>query len=242
MDLHGKRALVTGATSGIGRATAEALAREGATALVSGRDEARGRAVVAAIVADGGSAELVPGDLSTSEGVASLLARAGRVDVLVNDAGVFPGGATHEIADGAFDEAFAVNVKAPFFLTAALAPKMAANGGGAIVNVTTMVAEFGMPGLSVYGASKAALALLTKVWAAEYGPQGVRVNAVSPGPTRTPGTEAMGEGFDQIVGTIPAGRAAEAQEIADAIVFLASDRASYINGAVLPVDGGRLAV
>jgi NAD(P)-dependent dehydrogenase (short-subunit alcohol dehydrogenase family) len=119
---------------------------------------------------------------------------------------------------------------------------MAANGGGAIVNVTTMVAEFGMPGLSVYGASKAALALLTKVWAAEYGPQGVRVNAVSPGPTRTPGTEAMGEGFDQIVGTIPTGRAAEAREIADAIVFLASDRASYINGAVLPVDGGRLAV
>ena len=119
---------------------------------------------------------------------------------------------------------------------------MAERGHGAIVNVTTMVAEFGMPGLSTYGASKAATALLTKAWAAEYGPHGVRVNAVSPGPTRTPGTEAMGDGFTQIVGTIPLGRAAEPDEIAQAIVFLASDRASYLNGAVVPVDGGRLAV
>src|ERR671914_748541 len=115
---------------------------------------------------------------------------------------------------------------------------MAARGHGAIVNVTTMVAEFGMPGLSTYGASKAATALLTKAWAAEYGPHGVRVNAVSPGPTRTPATDAMGDGFAQIVGTIPLGRAAEPDEIAQAIVFLASDRASYLNGAVVPADGG----
>jgi NAD(P)-dependent dehydrogenase (short-subunit alcohol dehydrogenase family) len=94
----------------------------------------------------------------------------------------------------------------------------------------------------VYGASKAAAALLTKAWAAEYGPQGVRVNAVSPGPTATPGTDAMGAGFDAIVSTIPLGRAAAPEEIAEAIVFLASDRASYLNGAVVPVDGGRVAV
>ena len=133
-----------------------------------------------------------------------MIQQAGEVDILVNNAGVFPGGATHEIDERTFDETFAVNVKAPFFLTAALAPRMAERGHGAIINITTMVAEFGMPGLSVYGASKAATALLTKAWAAEYGPHGVRVNAVSPGPTRTPGTDAMGEGFTQIVGTIPA--------------------------------------
>ncbi|HEX4115028.1 MAG TPA: SDR family oxidoreductase [Solirubrobacteraceae bacterium] len=242
MDLAGKRALVTGATSGIGRATAEALGREGAVVLVSGRDERRGRQVVAAIVDAGGEAELLRADLSSSEGVAKVIDEAGEVDILINNAGVFPGGPTHEIDEDTFDRAFAVNVKAPFFLTAAFAPEMAARGHGAIVNVTTMVAEFGMPGLSVYGASKAATALLTKAWAAEYGPQGVRVNAVSPGPTSTPGTDAMGDSFAQIVDTIPLGRAADPEEIAQAIVFLASDRASYLNGAVVPVDGGRLAV
>ena len=137
---------------------------------------------------------------------------------------------------------FDVNVKAPFFLTAAIAPQMAQRGEGAIINVTTMVAEFGMAGLSVYGASKAAAALLTKAWAAEYGPQGVRVNAVSPGPTRTPGTAAMGDGFEQLAATIPFGRAADPAEIAAAIVFLASEGASYVNGAIVPVDGGRVAV
>ena len=242
MSLENKRALVTGATSGIGRATAEALAREGAVVLVSGRDLERGGEVVDGIRHAGGAAELLPGDLATPGGVAAVLDQAGEVDILVNNAGVFPGGPTHEISGAAFDEAFAVNVRAPFFLTAALAPKMAERGTGAIVNVTTMVAEFGMPGLSVYGASKAATALLTKAWAAEYGPSGVRVNAVSPGPTHTRGTDGMGDGFAQIVGTIPMGRAAEPDEIADAIVFLASDRASYLNGAVVPVDGGRLAV
>ena len=125
---------------------------------------------------------------------------------------------------------------------AAIAPKMVARGGGTIINVTTMAAEFGMPGLSAYGASKAAVALLTKAWAAEYGTKGVRVNAVSPGPTTTPGTDAMGDGFAAIVSTIPLGRAADPKEIAETIVFLASGRASYVNGAMLHVDGGRVAV
>ena len=109
-------------------------------------------------------------------------------------------------------------------------------------NVTTMAAEFGMPGLSAYGASKAAVKLLTKTWAAEYGPKGVRVNAVSPGPTNTRGTDAMGDGFAAIMSTISLGRVANSNEIAEAIVFLASGRASYINGATIHVDGGRVAV
>jgi NAD(P)-dependent dehydrogenase (short-subunit alcohol dehydrogenase family) len=119
---------------------------------------------------------------------------------------------------------------------------MVARGGGTIINVTTMVAEFGMAGLSAYGASKAALVLLTKAWAAEYGPSGVRVNAVSPGPIITPGTEAMGDGFAATVSTIPLGRAGNPKEIAETIVFLASGRASYVNGAIIHVDGGRGAV
>ncbi|HEY2543384.1 MAG TPA: SDR family NAD(P)-dependent oxidoreductase [Gaiellaceae bacterium] len=241
-ELAGKRALVTGGTSGIGRATAEALAREGANVLISGRSDARGAEVVAAIEEAGGEAEFVRADLEKVDDVRALAERAADVDVLVNNAGVFPAGLTHEISEESFDEAFAVNVKAPFLLTAAIAPRMAERGSGSIVNVTTMVAEFGMAGLSAYGASKAAAALLTKAWAAEYGPSGVRVNAVSPGPTSTPGTDAMGDGFAAIVSTIPLGRAAAPEEIAATIVFLASERASYLNGAVIPVDGGRVAV
>jgi NAD(P)-dependent dehydrogenase (short-subunit alcohol dehydrogenase family) len=105
-----------------------------------------------------------------------------------------------------------------------------------------MVASFGFPGLALYSSTKAALELLTKTWAAEYGPQGVRVNAVAPGPTRTPGTEPMGEGLDQIATTLPLGRPARAQEIANAALFLGSNEASDINGAILAVDGGRTAV
>jgi NAD(P)-dependent dehydrogenase (short-subunit alcohol dehydrogenase family) len=240
--LEGRSALVTGGTSGIGRAAAEALAGAGVSVRISGRSEERGREVVRAIQATGGEAEFVRADLASAEDVRALAAGASDIDILVNNAGVFPAGLTHELPEASFDEAFAVNVRAPFFLTAAIAPQMAARGAGAIVNVTTMVAEFGMAGLSAYGASKAAVALLTKAWAAEYGPQGVRVNAVSPGPTSTPGTDAMGDGFAAIVSTIPLGRAADPEEIAEAIVFLASDRASYLNGAVIPVDGGRVAV
>jgi len=241
-DLSGKRALVTGGTSGIGRATAQALAREGARVLISGRSGARGAEVVAAIKAGGGAAEFVRADLNSPDDVRALAQRAAEVDILVNNAGVFPAGATHELSEAALDETFAVNVKAPFLLTAVIAPKMVARGGGTIINITTMAAEFGMPGLSAYGASKAALALLTKAWAAEYGPKSVRVNAVSPGPTTTPGTDAMGEGFAGIVSTIPLGRAAAPEEIAETVVFLASRRASYVNGAILHVDGGRVAV
>ena len=123
-----------------------------------------------------------------------------------------------------------------------LAPLMAKRGKGAIVNVSTMVADYGVPGMSLYASSKAAINLLTKAWAAEYGPSGVRVNAVSPGPTRTEGTQAMGEALDQLAAQAPAGRPARPDEIAEAIVFLATDRASFIHGVTLPVDGGRTAV
>jgi NAD(P)-dependent dehydrogenase (short-subunit alcohol dehydrogenase family) len=197
---------------------------------------------VSAIESAGGRASFIGADLSNLDDVRRLADRVGDVDVLVNNAGAFPAGSTADTDEEAFDLAFDINVKAPFFLTGAIAPRMASNGGGAIINVSTMVANIGMAGLAAYGASKAAIELLTKAWTDEYGPHGVRVNAVAPGPTRTPASESMGEGFDQLASTLPAGHAARPDEIAAAVAFLASEEASFIYGAVLPADGGRVAV
>lgn len=242
-----KTALITGSTSGIGRATAEILATRGMHVIVSGRDAARGDAVVAGIRAAGGRSDFVRADLRDAASAAGLATEAlrlggGAVDVLVNSAGIFPFGPTADTTEDGFDTVYALNVKAPYFLVAALAPGMAERGAGSIVNVTTMVAEFGASGMGLYGSTKAALVLLTKSWAAEFGPAGVRVNAVSPGPTRTEGTAAMGEALDQLAAAGPAGRPGTAHEVAEAIAFLASDAASFIHGAVLPADGGRIAV
>jgi NAD(P)-dependent dehydrogenase (short-subunit alcohol dehydrogenase family) len=242
MSFTGKTVLVTGATSGIGRAAAERFGSAGAQVIVTGRDQTRGTDVVQTIESGGGQARFIAADLSAPGGVEELAEAVGAVDVLVNSAGIFPFGPSHEIAISDVRAVLEFNVVAPFGLVAALVPGMVARGTGAIVNVSTMVASFGMPGMSAYGASKAALVLLTKAWAAEYGPAGVRVNAVAPGPTHTPGTEPMGDAIDQLGATTPLGRAAEANEIASAIVFLASEEASYINGAILPADGGRVAV
>ncbi len=246
-NLTGKTALVTGSTSGIGRATADKLAAAGARLVISGRDRTRGEAAVAAIRAAGGDADFIAAELTDVTSVRNLATRAreiggGHVDILVNNAGFAPFGPTADVTADQIDSVTAVNVKAPFLLVAELAPGMVANGSGAIVNVSTMVANFGMPGMALYGSSKAALQLLTKAWAAEFGPHGVRVNAVSPGPTRTEGTVAMGAGLDQLAATTPAGKPADADDVADAIVFLVSDLARHIHGAVLPVDGGRIAV
>ncbi|QRP44835.1 SDR family NAD(P)-dependent oxidoreductase [Amycolatopsis sp. FDAARGOS 1241] len=245
-ELSGTTALVTGATSGIGRATAVALAKLGAHVLVSGRDAGRGERVVQEIVAAGGQGAFLASDLADAESARDLASRAlavtGHVDVLVNSAGIFPFGPTAETTEPDFDSVYSLNVKAPYFLVAALAPAMAKRGKGSIVNVSTMVAEFGAAGMGLYGSSKAALELLTKSWSAEYGPSGVRVNAVSPGPTRTEGTADMGEGLDNLASLAPAGRPATPDEIAAAIVFLITGGASFIHGAVLPVDGGRVAV
>jgi len=240
-------ALITGATSGIGRAAADKLARAGVHVVVVGRNAERGEKTIAAIRAEGGKADFISSDLRNAASARAVARKAvelgdGHVDILINNAGIFPFGPTHEMSEQSFDEVYALNVKAPYFLVAELAPLMAQRGKGAIVNVSTMVADYAAVGLSLYGSSKAAINLLTKGWAAEYGPKGVRVNAVSPGPTRTEGTAAMGDGLQQLAAQAPAGRPAAPEEIAEVIVFLASDRASFIHGTVLPVDGGRTAV
>ena len=247
IDLNGKTALVTGSTSGIGRATALRLAAAGAHVIVSGRNAERGDVTVGSIRDASGTADFVAADLLDAGSVRALAARArelggGRVDILVNNAGIFPFGSTPETTDDDIDAAVAVNLKAPFLLVAELAPGMVEAGSGAIVNVTTMVASFGLSGMALYGSTKAALQLLTKAWAAEFAGQGVRVNAVSPGPTRTEGTEVMGDGLDQLAAATPAGHPGTADDVAHAILFLVSDAAAHIHGVILPVDGGRLAV
>ena len=242
MTLRGKTVLVTGGTSGIGRAVADLLASRGADVIVTGRDPSRGDEVVEAITVAGGKARFIPADLANFEDLRRLADAAKDVDVLVNNAGVFPGGPTDQTTEADFDVTFDVNVKAPFFLTAVIAPRMAAKGGGSIVNISTMAATIGMSGLAAYAASKAAIESLTKAWTAEYAAQGVRVNTVAPGPTRTAASAAMGEVFDVLASSTPAGRGATPEEIANAVGFLASDEASFIYGAILPADGGRVAV
>jgi len=240
-------ALVTGGTSGIGRAVANKLAQTGIHVLVVGRNVERGEKTIAEIRARGGQADFISSDLRDASSARQVARRAvelghGQVDILINNAGVYPFGPTHETTEESFDKVYSLNVKVPYFLVAELAPLMAKRGKGAIVNLSTMVADYGASGMSLYGSSKAAINLLTKVWTAEYGHSGVRVNAVSPGPTRTEGTDAMGEGLERLAAEAPAGRPATADEIAEAIVFLATDRSSFIQGAKLAVDGGRTAV
>jgi len=241
-----RRALVTGATSGIGRAIAEALAAQGMHVLVTGRDGRRGEEVVAAIRSARGHADFVGADLASADSVLSLAGQAdkrlGGVDILVNNAGIYTFGPSTAETAVSFDAMYDTNVKAPLLLTGKLAPAMAARGWGRIVNLTTMVAYFGMAGAALYGSSKAALQLLTQAWAAEYGPSGVTANAIAPGPVRTPGTAGMGDALEQIGKTVPAGRVGTPAEIAAVAVFLTSEAASYVNGATVAVDGGRVAV
>ncbi len=242
MDLKDKRALITGGTSGMGIGTARSMAEKGATVILTGRDETRGAGAAEEIRAGGHDAQFIAADLPEFSEVGRAAEEAGEIDVLVNLAGVAAMGATADIDEAAFDSQFHLNVKVPFFLVAALAPRIAARGGGSIISVSTMVARYGQPGLGAYGASRAAIELLTKAWAAEYGPQNVRVNAVAPGPTLTPMLEprlAMAEEFAK---QIPLGRVADVHELSDVITFLATPAAGYINGAVIPVDGGRAAV
>ena len=246
-DLTGKTALVTGSTSGIGRATAIALAARGAHLLIVGRNEQRANDVVAEIEGSGGSAMFRVTTLSDPESARDLVEWAteagdGHVDILINNAGVGALGPSSAVTEAEFDETFAVNVKVPFFLVASLAPAMAERGWGSIVNMSTMVASFGQADRALYGASRAALELLTKAWASEYGPSGVRVNAVAPGPTRTRRTAGFpADVVNQLAALAPAGRVAEPEELAAAIAFLASEDASFVHGVTLAVDGGRVA-
>ncbi|NUT91809.1 MAG: SDR family oxidoreductase [Saccharothrix sp.] len=239
MELKGQVALVTGSTAGIGRETARLLAAAGAEVVVTGRDAERGAEVVREIEDDGGAARFVAADMADLDDVRRLAEAVGEVDVLVNNAGIFPFAPTAEQSVETYERLFDVNVRALFFLTAALAPKMAAKGSGSIVNISTMATAVGLPGAAVYSATKAAVESLTRTWAVEF--KGVRVNTVSPGPVATETVLATNaDAVEQVAKTTLLGRAADPKEIAEVVLFLASPRSSYVTGANLVADGGHI--
>ena len=244
MRLNGRTALVTGATSNIGRAIAVAYAAEGAHVVVSGRSKDRGDQVVAEIRANGGRADFVAADLGTAAGARALADEAtrvlGRIDILVNNAGLIDGAPTEEAAEDVVDAVFAVNVKAPLFLVGAIAPVMASRGGGVVVNLGSWVARLGIPVGAVYAASKGALETLTRAWAAEFGPAGVRVNAISPGVIRE--SPIDDDPAEVMMAGTPTGTHGTPDAIAAAAVYLAGDDATFVHGTTIDVDGGRIGV
>jgi 3-oxoacyl-[acyl-carrier protein] reductase len=239
-----RTALVTGASSGIGEAIARELAAAGTTVAVAGRDEARTHAVVTDIERQGGRAVALVADLSGSpEEVRALAAAAvdqlgGHVDVLVNNAGVYPGGPTESLTDDTVDAMLATNIRAPHVLVASLAPSMVSRGGGNIVNIGSWMARVGVPFMALYPATKAAVEQLTRAWAAEYGQRGIRVVTVAPGATATPGNADAADVLAAMTRGTPAGRPVRPLDIARAVRWVVSDEAVFVNGGTIDVDGG----
>lgn len=242
--------LITGATSGIGRATALKFAAAGAKVVVSGRREAEGQAVVAEIKSVGGEASFVKADVAKEAEVKTVVAKTveiyGRLDVAFNNAGVELTGSIVEAEEPDFHRVFDINVWGVLSSMKHEIPEMIKGGGGAIINTSSIAGHIGMPGAAVYIASKHAVEGLTKTAALEHAQQGIRVNAVAPGGIATdmidrfagPEGSEMRDGLAQMH---PLARLGTPDEIADAVLFLASDAASFITGESLKVDGGFVA-
>ncbi len=246
--MQGKVAFVTGAGTGIGAATALRLAQEGATVVICGRRQAPLDEVVAQIKAAGGKAEAVQADVSDEAGFTSAIEAAaqrhGRLDVLVNNAMAYSWGSIEDTSTADWHSNFSTSVDGTFWGTRA-AMKLMKEGGGSIINVSSICGLLGTAQMSGYSAAKAAIINFSRAAAAEGAAQGIRVNVVIPAVVETPATAGMLSDDASRQNTeklIPMGRVGQPQELANAILFLASDEASYITGAALPVDGGRSAV
>jgi len=250
--LTGKRALITGGASGIGRATALLFAREGAAVAVADVDQANGEAVVREIVEQGGRAIFIRCDVTQAadceQAVAQAVATLGGLDVLSNNAGIIRRAAVPETSEADWDRVMAVNVKSVFLLSKYAVPAMVQAGGGAIINTASGWGLVGGRKAAAYCASKGAVVLLTKAMALDHGEQNIRVNCICPGDTDTGmlrnEAQQLGEPYERFLvesAQRPLKRIGRPEEIAQAALYLASEASSFVTGTALVVDGGGLA-
>ena len=247
-QLENKIALITGGTSGIGRATALAFAREGATVVIAGRRPEEGNAVVKEVQAIGGRAMFMQTDVSVEQQVVNLVDETvktyGTIDILFNNAGVEGtfGQPIHESENDNFDHVFNINVKGLVWVQKYVTKVMLTKGKGSIVNTSSIAGHIGFSGAPLYDASKHAVEGITKTAALELAKTGIRVNAVAPGAIQTEMADrSLGEYKEYVASLHPMGRLGLPEEVAEAVVFLASDRASFITGQSLAIDGGYIA-
>jgi len=250
--VHNRVAIITGAGSGIGEASAIRLAEEGAKVVCADINETSAQKTANEIVASGGVAHAFAIDISDSSRcnaiVADTVAKYGSVDILVNNAGVNLPGVFHEVSDEIIDKTLSVNVKGAMYLSRAVIPHMLKSGRGSIVNMSSVNGLVSEPFLSVYSASKGAIVMLTRGIALDYAKTGIRCNAICPGWVDTPINHAHAKmlgGLDHVYSTIssfqPIGRPGTSREIAHLVLFLASDESSFITGSVISADGGMTA-
>jgi len=245
MRLKDKVAVITGGSRGLGKATADLFSAEGAVAIILDINDALGEEAANDIVSKGGKAKYYNADVSSMESIekvgAQIFKEFGKVDVLVNNAGITADSSLKKMTPEQFDRVIAVNLRGPFNCTKVFGLHMAANKSGSIVNTSSIVAHFGNFGQTNYVASKSGLIGMTKTWAKELGPKGVRVNAVAPGFSETEMIQSVPqEILEKLKAQIPLKRFATPRDIANAYLFLASDDSSYINSAVINVDGGHV--
>ena len=242
--LAGRVALVTGGARGIGLACATGLSRAGAAVVLTDRLDREGEAAARAIAAGGGKAAFVAADLSRTPEIARIVEEAGRtfgrLDILVNNAGIISEVPSEALTEDQWDRLMSVNLKAVFFVSQAVLPWMVRQGGGAIVSLSSLAARVGgIVTAPDYATSKAGVIGLTRTLARQYGPKGIRVNAVAPGPIMTEMTRHWSEDVRrEFIARIPLRRLGTAEDVASVVVFLAGPESGYITGATIDINGG----